>query len=127
MSDEIDKALSPQEQEKRLYPRIDAKVEVNFKSGEEFVQCYSRNISQGGMFLEAEALPDPNANIELLLKLPDQDGHRLEVVLSARVVRLMTVSESGKEIHKIAVQFLNVSPQIQLKLDQLYSQLSGED
>lgn len=129
VSDESDKAYQPGA-EKREFPRVDAKIEVGFRTGDEFALCYSRNISRGGMFVETSVLPDPNAHVHLVLDLTpflDDSESETKFEIQARVVRLMTVNEDGKEIHKIAVQFVDLPPQIQLKLDRLYSELANED
>jgi len=107
--------------------RIDAKIEVQFRSNKEFVSCYSQNISKGGIYIETFELPDPNANVELVLDLSaaTSDSNLGKVSLVGKVVRLMTMSIDGRKVHKVALQFIDVPPQIQAKLDSLYEKLGG--
>jgi len=85
-----------------------------------------KNISRGGLFLEAEVLPDPNAVVDLVLDLTENLGPEPAIVnLKGRVVRLMTVTEGKKSFHQIAIQFFDVTPQIQLQLDRYYQELSA--
>jgi hypothetical protein len=110
---------------RRIFPRIDARVKVQFRSGKEFIDCYSENISQGGILLQSNIPPDPNAVMEIVMDLPA--GETLpsrQVALRGRVVRLMSVVENSKAIHKFAIQFVELTPQIQAQLDLLYEQLS---
>lgn len=111
--------------EKRQHPRVDARIQVEFKTEQEFATCYSKNISRGGIFLETDILPDPNATVELVLDLSEfsEDADTKQVSIRGRVVRLMTITESSKQIHKIAVQFVSVEPYVQVMLDRLYEKL----
>lgn len=116
------------DEEKRQHERFDARIQIQFSSGDEYRLAYSRNISKGGIFVESESLPDPNATIELLLDLSElhRDGlswskERLkEVKVKGRVVRLITVSEKGKSLHKVAIQFFDMAPSTQVLFDEIY-------
>jgi len=111
--------------DRRSSRRIDAKIEVKFRSNREFATCYSQNLSKGGIYLETTDLPDPNANIELVLDLTTASDNDLgQVTLTGKVVRLMTVTMDKQKVHKVAIQFIDVPPQIQAKIDSLYNQLS---
>jgi hypothetical protein len=110
---------------KRQSQRIDARIEVQISTQKEFEVCYSQNISRGGIFLETHILPDPNAAVELVLNLKSimPAGRDPFVKLNARVVRLMTIVESGQKIHKVGMQFVDITPQTQILLDQFYEEL----
>ena len=112
---------------KRSSNRIDARIEVKISTQKEFEVCYSQNISRGGIFLETSILPDPNANIELVLNLKPLLAGSSDSMLSltGRVVRLISVSENGKSIHKIGIQFVDLSPQVQMQIDQIYERLKA--
>jgi hypothetical protein len=100
-----------------------------FHNNQEFVQCYSQNISKGGIYLETAVLPDPNARVELVLDLSNAaPGLDLgQVSLYGRIVRLMSLKMDGKAIHKIAIQFVDTPPDIQAKLDALYNKLASAE
>ncbi len=120
-----DKSKEDDHDDRRASRRIDARIDVLFRTNKEFIQCYTQNLAKGGIYLETELLPDPNANIELVLDLSSADqGQELgKVSLTGKVVRLMSVSMDGKKIHKVAIQFINTPPQIQAKIDSLYNRL----
>jgi c-di-GMP-binding flagellar brake protein YcgR len=111
--------------DRRRSQRIDARIEVQFRSGTEFTACYTQNLSKGGIYLETESLPDPNATIEIVLELPKSDTRKsTKLKLIGRIVRLMSVSIDSKTIHKVGIQFLDVPPQIQVQLDSFYEELA---
>lgn len=113
-------------QNRRKSERIDARIKVQFRTAKEFSACYTQNLSKGGIYLETPELPDPNATIELDLILPDSVANRdsQAIRITGRVVRLMTVVVDNRTIHKVAIQFVDLQPQIQLQIDRLYETLS---
>jgi hypothetical protein len=109
---------------RRASPRIDARIKVQFRNGREFIACYSENLSRGGIFLQTEIPPDPNAILEVVLDIPNNvPSSNRQIVLRGRVIRLMSVVENSKATHKVAVQFVELTPQIQMQLDSLYEQI----
>ncbi len=111
---------------RRKSERIDARILVQLRSGQEFAQAYSQNISKGGIYLETSNLPDPNATIEVSFDLSSLADSTIpqRLVLTGKVVRLMTIHEGGKPLHKIAIQFVDLDPSLQLQIDTLYDRLS---
>ena len=109
---------------RRSSPRIDARISVDFRSGQEFIACYSENISKGGLFLQTETAPDPNAVIEIVLHPPQGSAQRSDIILRGRIVRMMSMMDSGKSLHKVALQFVDMTPQVQSQLDLLYESLA---
>lgn len=111
---------------RRKSERVDAKIQVKFRSQQEFSACYSQNLSKGGIYLETESLPDPNAVIELDLEIPASSSRpqASSVSLRGRIVRLMSVAVEGKKVHKVAIQFIDVPPHIQFQIDALYEELA---
>lgn len=111
--------------EQRQSPRLDARIEVGFQTENEFSLCYSKNISRGGIFLETEILPSPNARIEIIFDLSkildESENQRISIV--GKVVRLMSLSADGKNIHQIALQFVELDPQKELLLDRIFEKL----
>lgn len=118
--------MSEENKNKRKHERVDARVQVQFRTGDEFATCYSKNISKGGIFLESRVLPDPNANIELNLDLSSfsQEAEPKSIQLMGRVVRLVTIVEDSKPLHKVAIQFIDIDAHTQLLLDQVYEKLT---
>jgi hypothetical protein len=110
---------------RRFHPRLDARVRVQFRNGKEFIACYSENISKGGIYLQSVKPPDPNAVMEIILDLPPKNRvfPEAQLKLKGRVIRLMSYVEDSKATHKFAVQFVELTPQIQTQLDLLYDEL----
>ena len=51
--------------------RIDARVEVEFKNFDQFHREYTKNISQGGLFIKTPNSLPPQTIVEITLKLPE--------------------------------------------------------
>jgi hypothetical protein len=117
---------SPRQQ--RQSPRLDARIEVGFQTEDEFALCYSKNISRGGIFLETEILPDPNARIEIVFDLSKilDESENQRIAILGKVVRLMSLSADGKNIHQIALQFIELDPQKELLLDRIFEKLQSK-
>jgi uncharacterized protein (TIGR02266 family) len=65
-------------QERREEPRVEAEIEVRYRTAQEFLSAYSLNISGGGIFVRtSEPLP-LNRVVRLRFMLPDV-SHRFEV------------------------------------------------
>lgn len=65
-------------QERREEPRVEAEIEVRYRTAQEFLSAYSLNISGGGIFVRT---PDPlplNRVVRLRFMLPGI-SHRFEV------------------------------------------------
>lgn len=93
--------------ERRKHSRIDAKIKVAFQNKDEFFEEYTRNISQGGIFLKTDKLLDPNAVLEIDLRLP---GAAKEMTVIGRVRRLMVVSDperEGEHLYGVGIEFID--------------------
>ena len=110
----------------RKSERIDARILVQLKSNADFFHAYSQNISKGGVLLESQTLPDPNAIVEVQFDLGSifGAGGPSSLALTGKVVRLMSIIENGKPIHKVAIQFIDLDPRLQLQIDALYNRLT---
>jgi uncharacterized protein (TIGR02266 family) len=97
-------------EERRRYPRIEARIKVSFSTVEELIQEYTRNISTGGIFLKTDRLLDPNAVINLTIEFPEGLG---VFTVHGRVVRLMVLShptEPGKQLFGAGIRFVDAPP-----------------
>jgi uncharacterized protein (TIGR02266 family) len=56
--------------EKRESPRADAQFEVQYRTAQEFILAYSRNISGGGIFVRTTQPPPLNTEVRLRFTLP---------------------------------------------------------
>lgn len=55
----------------RKHPRYSTPIKVIFKSKEEFVQMYTKDISKGGIFVATDKRPPLESRVELVLSLPN--------------------------------------------------------
>ncbi len=62
--------------ERRKHPRVTISVDVDFETGSNFYSGKTRDMSEGGVFVESPIFAPVGARIELLLRL---FGHRHEV------------------------------------------------
>ncbi len=98
--------------EKRKYPRIEAKVQVTFRTVKDLVAEYTKNISKGGIFLKTDQLLDPNAEIDLLMSFPNDLG---EFQVRGRVVRLVSMShptDSSRQLYGAGIRFVDPNPEM---------------
>ncbi len=106
-------------EEKRKYPRVDAKIKVAFRTGEELVEEYTRNISQGGIFLKTDRLLDPNAVLEIDMQLP---GEKDEIKVVGKVRRLMVVSDpdhEGEHLYGVGIEFIDPDEEFKNRIKKL--------
>jgi type IV pilus assembly protein PilZ len=105
--------------EKRKYPRIEAKVQVTFRSVKDLVAEYTKNISKGGIFLKTDQLLDPNAEIDLTMTFPNDLG---DFQVRGRVVRLVSLShptDSSRQLYGAGIRFLDPTPAILAAIEQI--------
>ncbi|MFH1017777.1 MAG: PilZ domain-containing protein [Pseudomonadota bacterium] len=105
--------------EKRKYPRIEAKVQVTFRTVQDLVAEYTKNISKGGIFLKTDQLLDPNAEIDLLMSFPNDLG---DFHVKGRVVRLVSMShptDAARQLYGAGIRFLDPNPAMLAVIEQI--------
>lgn len=116
----------PTGKDKRKYPRIEAKVKVVFPTLQDLQMEYTRNISAGGIFLKTNRQLDSNAEIDLVLHLPDSGE---ELHLKGRVVRVMSMSnpaDPNTQLYGVGIRFLKIEPEVQATIEKLLEKLSSK-
>ena len=99
--------------EKRKYPRIEAKIKVVFPSLQDLKMEYTRNISAGGIFLKTNRQLDSNAEIDLVLHMPETNK---ELHVKGRVVRVMSMTNPQNpetQLYGVGIRFLKIEPEVQ--------------
>jgi len=71
--------------------RVDAKVEVEYKSFDQFYKEYTKNISKGGIFIKTENILRPQDVLEISLIVPNRE-QPLKVV--GEIVHVITAAEA---------------------------------
>jgi uncharacterized protein (TIGR02266 family) len=105
--------------DKRKYPRIEAKVQVAFRTVKDLVSEYAKNISKGGIFLKTDQLLDPNAEIELTMIFPNHAG---DFRVMGRVTRVVSVShptDPGRMLYGAGIRFVDPDPSMIAVIEQI--------
>ncbi len=96
--------------------RIDAKVEVEYKSFDQFYTEYTKNISKGGVFIRTDNIYKPQTVLEILLKLPGTEPPLSLVGEVVHVIDKDTAKERGIE-PGMGVQFVDFEEGAHQSLD----------
>jgi type IV pilus assembly protein PilZ len=115
----------PTGKEKRKYHRVEAKIKVVFPTLQDLHMEYTRNISAGGIFLKTNRQLDSNAEIDLVLFLPDSTE---ELHVKGRVVRVMSMSNPKNpetQLYGVGIRFLKIEPEVQAVIEKELEKLSN--
>jgi uncharacterized protein (TIGR02266 family) len=82
-------------------------TQVRCESWAQFLQLYTQNISQGGIFLQATEPPPIGATLQIQIELPSGQG----LVLSAQVVHVVAADAAAAQgvVPGFGAQFVNVT------------------
>lgn len=92
--------------EQRDDPRADAEVEVRYRTVQEFLTAYSRNISGGGLFIRTPQPQALNQKVLVRFTLPGLE-HHFDVV---GVVVWSNTSPRSSFPAGMGVKFLEIAP-----------------
>jgi type IV pilus assembly protein PilZ len=95
-------------EERRQDPRIDVEIEIeiHYRTPQEFVTAYTRNISGGGVFIRTPKPHGLNQKVRLRFTLPGVD-HRFEI---PGMVVWVNSSPQGAFPAGMGVKFMDVTP-----------------
>ncbi|MFO8056186.1 MAG: TIGR02266 family protein [bacterium] len=106
--------------------RIDAKVEVVFKSFDQFYREYTKNISKGGLFIKTRNPLKPQTVIEINLKLPEREDPLNLVGEVVHVIDPETADAQGWD-PGIGVQFVDFEEGAHQELEEYVASLYKEE
>lgn len=95
-------------QERRGEPRAEVEIEVRYRTAQEFLTAYSRNISGGGIFVRTEQPLPLNHGVRLRFTLPGV-SHRFDasgIVVWSNLGSSHTSLPSG-----MGIKFLDLDPE----------------
>ncbi len=106
--------------------RIDAKVEVAFKTFDQFYREYTKNLSKGGLFIKTRNPLKPQTVIEINLKLPDREE---PLNLAGEVVHVIEpeFAESYGWEPGIGVQFIDFEEGAHQELEEYVASMYKEE
>ncbi len=90
----------------RAFPRATVDIKAEYKSAENFIESYMRQVGEGGLFIEQEDPAPMNSEIELSFNLPG-DPHVIAV--RAKVVWRMTHAVHDIFARGVGVKFVEIS------------------
>jgi uncharacterized protein (TIGR02266 family) len=109
-------------EERRKDPRVEVEVEVRYRTAQEFVAAYSRNISGGGLFVRTGHPEKLNQKVLLRFTLPGVDPHfevRGIVVWSNAVSR-------GSFPAGMGIKFLEITPEDSKRIAEFVQRAEAE-
>ncbi len=99
--------------ERRVFPRHSAKIDVNYRRGENYLFSHTENLSELGIFLVSKEPLDKGTEIELRFLPPG--GDPIEIT---GVVTWVERGGQGKQ-PGMGVRFLDPSPKIRERIKSL--------
>jgi uncharacterized protein (TIGR02266 family) len=111
---------------RRTFPRYDARFAVRFSSVQEFVLEYAANISAGGVFVRTDNPPDLETVVQVSLDLP---GGGPPASAKAVVVHRVT-TEQARERNTLAgvgVQFVEADDEFRERIDRAIEYILHEN
>ena len=108
--------------ERRQEPRAEFEIEVHYRTVQEFLRAYSRNISGGGIFIKTSRPHALNQNVHLRFTLPGID-RQFEI---AGIVVWENPSTKGSLPAGMGIKFLEVTPEDAELIRGFVKQVAGE-
>ena len=92
--------------EKRRYPRSAVVIKVDYTTVDSFFSEFSRNINEGGIFIETPKPHEPGTAIELVFSLPDSEK---KINVKGEVVWTREEGDGPEEVAGMGIRFQNLS------------------
>jgi len=80
---------------RRSDPRVKARLRVKFKNNGSFINLYTDNISQGGVFIRTTKVCHSRNKVRMRLIIPKQES---EIVATGKVVRVVTPDRATEKM-----------------------------
>jgi len=103
---------NPERKERRKFPRKEIKIELKCLEGGSFSTCFTRDISAGGLFAEANKPFPLGSEVFLDFFLPDI---RDKFKLKGQVIHRVTKEQAKKDgyVPGMGIEFIEISQPIQ--------------
>ena len=108
--------------ERRVSPRADIVIRVNYQSVDSLFSEFARNINDGGIFVETETPQPVGTNVELEFKLPGAD-QPIEVV--GNVVRSISAADltDSDATPGMGIEFENLGSDVRQQINEIVKKL----
>ncbi len=104
--------------DRRRQPRASFKIPVDYSSVDAFFTDFTRDINEGGMFIETDSPPDLESEVQLQFKLPDE-GDPLRVL-----GRVAWVSDGkGDNPAGMGIEFQDLSAEMRERINHIVRKL----
>jgi len=108
------------EVEKRRTPRAPLVVRVAYSTIDALFSEFTRNVNEGGLFIETESPPPTDTRVSLQFKLP---GGGAPIQARGRVAWIQT--PGSDEPAGMGVEFENLGPEARERIDEIVRGLKG--
>jgi len=106
--------------ERRGSERVPLVVRIDYTTVDALFSEFTRNVNEGGLFIETESPPDLDARVALRFTLP---GSPEPIGVSGRVVRV--ADGAGGEPTGVAIEFESLDSLARERIDELVRSLRG--
>jgi uncharacterized protein (TIGR02266 family) len=108
------------EVERRRSGRAPLVVRVSYSTIDALFSEFTRNVNEGGLFIETDNPPPTDTRVALQFKLPGSD---VPIQARGRVVRVQ--APGGDEPAGMGVEFEHLGPDARTRIDELVRGLKG--
>ena len=117
----VQEALFPhcvEEIERRISPRAELFVRVNYQTVDDLFSEFARNINEGGIFIETETQQPVGTPVQLEFKLPGADR---PIEVEGRVVRAELDGPDGAR--GVGIEFENLNSEVRGQINEIVRKL----
>ena len=121
IANESNLAASAAEIDRRITPRADLIVRVDYQTVDQLFSEFARNINEGGLFVETDSPPEVGTPVELQFKIP---GSVEPIQVTGFVVRLS--EGDGENPPGMGIEFENLDDQARKYINELVRKLRAD-
>jgi type IV pilus assembly protein PilZ len=104
--------------ERRLSPRAAVTVRIDYSTVDAMFSEFTRNINEGGLFIESETPLDLDEQVQLQFRLPGVDD---PLKVNGRVAWITKAGADGPP--GMGIEFENLDANARLRIDQIVQEL----
>jgi len=112
--------------EKKREPRVEAAFRVRYKSMDDLVVAYSKNLSRGGLFLRTKKLLPVDSTVRLHLDIPD-GGEAISMPCRVAFVRDDTDWGAVGQASGMGIEFLEPNEEVRDRVERFLAECTESD